>query len=229
MTAHIVLIHGGESTGKKFQAIMPDAVVTVVYKPGLSSVYDELTGLAKDFPTIASLMAQYAPSWSPGDPLVVMGFSAGGWALRHYLRSAEDRSLIAAAVFLDSLYASGGACVPFDGVLEFAKMAVADSSSKRLVMTYSQGHPGPGICSNFIAKEVGQSDGPAVYVVAPPGLTHGDHQGVVGPLVLEKYIAGWLPEGKRGLIARTPTWLLGALAVAAGAGAVWLYRKRRGK
>lgn len=232
MTAHVVLIHGGTSTGAKLQQILPSAKVTVIYEPGLSTAYDEVNGLAKKYPTITALMDHYSPGWVPlNDPLVVLAYSAGGWALRYYLRSAAAREIVTAAVFLDSLYASGGACAPFDGVLAYAKLAQANPNDHRLVMTYSQAHPGPGICSEYIANQAGGGSGPGVFVEATPNTDHGGQQGIVGPQVVEKYIAGWLPSGKpTTLLARlkpSNTTVLAALAALGGFGAYYAWQKRK--
>lgn len=192
----VVLIHGGQSTGEKLRQALPGADVVVIYEPGLSGAYDEKTGLASKFPTLDALLAAYAPTWSPGDPLVLLGFSAGAWALRYYLRDPAARDVIDAAVFLDGLYGhSGTECNlgPYDGVIAYGKEANASPGSKRLVMTYSAAHPGPGICSNAIAQAVGT--GPGVFVL---GFTSGDHgaqQNTVGPQVVRDLIAPWIGSG----------------------------------
>lgn len=223
MTTHVVLIHGGESTGKKLKALMPAATVTVIYNEGLSSAYNEVTGIASKYPTLPQLMAHYVPSWSEGDPLIVLAYSAGGWALRYYLRDPAARELVTAAIFLDSLYASGGACEPFGGVVEYAQLAQSQPTQHRLVMTYSQAHPGPGICSEHIAKAAGGGSGPGVFVVAANNADHGGQQGIVGPQVFEKYIVGWVPAGRKS----SSNVLLCALAVLGGAGAVYLWNRKR--
>lgn len=192
----VVLIHGGESTGAKLRQAMPGAEVVVVYEPGLSEVYDEKTGLASKYPTLDAFMARFAPGWSRGEPLVLLGFSAGAWALRYYLRDPSARDAISAAVFLDGLYGhSGSQCnlAPYGGVIAYAQEANAQPSRKRLVMTYSSAHPGPGICSNAIAASAGA--GPGVFVRGYASGDHGAQQNTVGPAVVSELIAPWIGKG----------------------------------
>jgi hypothetical protein len=219
----VVLIHGGQSTAEKLKQALPGSEVVVIYRQGLSEVYNETTGLASEYPTLRSLMAQYAPGWSPGEPLVMLGFSAGAWALRYYLRDGQARSDITAAIFLDGLYgASGGNCnlAPYDGVLSFAEDAQLHPSKKRLVMTYSKAHPAPELCSKAIAAAVGGGSGPGVFVIGANNADHGAQQGVMGPMVVRDLIAPWLRS--------SPSTLLRvALVVGAGA-AAWFLTMRFG-
>lgn len=218
----VVLIHGNAQVRPKLAAAVPGARVAVVYLPGSTPAYNEVTGLAHQYPTLRGMLAKYAPSWHPGEPLVVLGFSAGAWALRYYLRSPQARRDINAAVFLDGLYgAPGGVCdlSPYQGVITYAKEAHASPQTKRLVMTYSLAHPDPGVCSKAIAKAAGYGAG--VYVV---GVNNGDHhaqQMVVGPDVLKDFVTPWLP--KDGILSKP--WKVAALG-AAIAGAVWWITRR---
>lgn len=224
MAAAIVLINGGKSTIAKLQAIFPDATMGLAYREGLSASYDEKTGIAHDFPSLEAFMAEYAPDWRPGDPLVLLGFSAGAWTLRYYLRDPAARELISAAIFLDGLYGSAdGSSLhsAYDGVLEFARMAQADPQRHRLVMTY-HGTPGPGalapgIYSNLIADAVDGGNGPGVFARGYPNSDHGSQQGIVGPAISEELIAPWLS----GVPGAARSWggkafALGAIAILAG-------------
>lgn len=219
----VVLIHGGKSTGAKLQQAMPGADVVVIYEPGLSEVYDEKTGLASKFPTLDGLLAQFAPGWSRGEPLVLLGFSAGAWALRYYLRDPSARDAISAAIFLDGLYGnSGSQCnlAPYAGVIAYGQEANASPSKKRLVMTYSAAHPGPGICSNAIAAAVGP--GPGVFVRGYANGDHGAQQNTVGPAVVNELIAPWI--GKGASLLHMAAGL--ALAGAGIAAAIFIARRR---
>lgn len=209
----IVLIHGGESTRPKLEAALPGARVAIVYRPGLSAAYNEVTGVAHDFPTLEELLSEFAPDWSPGEPLVVLGFSAGGWALRYYLRDPAARAAISAAIFLDSLYSSGSTCdlSPYQGVLAFADMANADPAHHRLIMSYSQATPTPGICSEAIES---QKAGPGVFVRGYPNGDHSAQQGVAGPEVIRDWVAPWI--GGAGGAGAGIGWLAG-LSLVAGA------------
>lgn len=217
----VVLIHGGKTTVERLRAALPGAEVVVVYREGLSASYNEVSGIAKDYPTLGALMAAYAPGWSPGDPLVVLAFSAGAWALRYYLRDAAARNAISAAIFLDGLYgAPGGVCnlAPYDGVLAYAAEAQSAPGSKRLVMTYSLADPAPGICSNAIAGKVGGGSGPGVFVIGTKNADHGAQQHTVGPAVVRDLIAPWIGSG-------SGTLLRVALVAAVGA-AAWFITMR---
>lgn len=193
MSGTALLIHGGESTGEKLRAALPEGwEVLVVYREGLSGAYDERTGLAREHPTLASLLAAEGSRWRPGEPLVVLGFSAGAWALRYYLRDARARQDVDAAVFLDGLYgAPGGVCNlgPYDGVLAFARLANAEPGRHRLVTTYSQATPAPGICSRAIEQA---EPGPGVFSIGYAGGDHSAQQWRVGPEVVAELVTPWV-------------------------------------
>jgi hypothetical protein len=194
---HVVLIHGGKSTKAKLEAALPGATVTIVYRPGLSSAYDETNGIAKEFPTLRGFMKEHAPSWKPGEPLILLGFSAGGWALRYYLRDESAREDVTAAVFLDATYGLvGNACnlAPYQGVIAFAKLANAQPSRKRAVLTFSQAHPAPGACAKEIARAAGSGVG--VLVVPYQNADHGAQQSVAGPEAL-RALRAWLGTSPR--------------------------------
>lgn len=215
----IVLIHGGKSTAAKLEKALPGARVAVVYREGLSESYNEVSGIAKDYPTLEALMAQYAPDWSPGEPLVMLGFSAGAWALRYYLRDPSAREAINAAIFLDGTYGHQGAScnlAPYDGVLAYAAMANGAPSAHRLIMTYSQATPGPGICANAIqAKEPG--DG--VFVRGYANADHGGQQGIVSPAIVAELVTPWIGKGGT-------AWKMG-LTLALGGFFAWLWWRHR--
>lgn len=204
MTA-VVLIHGGESTATKLRAALPGSSVSVAYRPGLSASYDENTGIAHDYPTLERFLAEYAPSWKKGEPLVLLGFSAGGWALRYYLRDARARELVTAAVFLDSTYCGEG-CDPgpsFGGVVEFGRAANAAPDRHRLVMTYSAAHPGPG--RGAVAIERAAGAGAGIFVRGYEDADHSAQQGIVGPAIVAELIRPWIGgAGGSGLFG----WLL---------------------
>lgn len=196
MTPTVVLIHGGKSTGKKLAAALPGARVRVIYRKGLSSAYDERAGLAQDHPNLASLVAAEVPEHQPGEPLIVLAFSAGGWALRHYLRHPDAQAAVDAAIFLDATYgASGGACnlAPWQGVVEFGKRANAHPDAHRLIMTWSAAHPAPGICAQAIQKAAGGGPGVFLRGYSAAGIEgHRAQQTAVGPAVVAELVTPWL-------------------------------------
>jgi hypothetical protein len=214
VTATALLIHGGESTAKKLRAALPGFDVFVAYREGLSSAYNEVTGVAKEHPYLEELLESLGASWRPGDALIVYGYSAGAWALRYYLRDPETRDHVSAAVFLDGLYgASGDQCnlAPYEGVVRFAELANAEPDRHRLIMTSSLSHPAPRICSHAIER---LAPGPGVFVVDTPNADHGGQQGIVGPAVTAELIAPWVRD-PGGISLGT---VLGWAALAAGVG-----------
>ncbi len=219
----IVLIHGGESTVPKLEAALQGSEAVAIYREGLSSGYSEVTGLAKEYPTLRGLLAKYVPGWAPGTPLVVLGYSAGGWALRYYLRDVQARGDVTAAIFLDSLYgAPGNVCdlSPYQGVIAYGKEANASPGTKRLVMTYSQAHPAPGICSQAVQKAVGAGSG--VIVQGYANADHGAQQGVAGPAAVKDHVAPWIGRGSGVSSTKSSAWWPWAAAAGLlGAAAFW--------
>jgi hypothetical protein len=217
----LLLIHGGQSTVRKLEEALPGARVGLVYVPDkLSAGYDERTGIASQYKTLPELMSQYAPWWRPGDPLVLLGFSAGGWALRYYLRDAAARSLITAAIFLDATYGNQGEqCIMdrWEGAVAYAKEANADPADKRLIMTYSPSHPGPRVCATAIEREAGA--GPGVFVQGF-NTDHGSQQGVIAPKMVAELITPWI-GGARGSGIDMKT-AAGILLIATGLGLVYV-------
>lgn len=187
--AEVILIHGNASSMQfPLQEAFPEARISIVYREGSNAGYDELTGLAKQYPTLDALCSSLGVGSAP---LVVMAYSAGGWALRYYLRAAAARARVRAAAFLDSLYgAPNGACdlAPYGGVVEYAKLAHANPTERRLYLTYSSEHPAPGICSKAVQQIAG--GGPGIVVQGFPG-THAEQQTIVAPKV-EADIRTWL-------------------------------------
>jgi GH25 family lysozyme M1 (1,4-beta-N-acetylmuramidase) len=82
-----------------------DVRVHFVNRNGLSARYDEKTGLAREYPTVRQLLATVAPDWKPDDPLLGIGFSAGCWAWRAWLRDEGNRANLACVMFIDGLHA----------------------------------------------------------------------------------------------------------------------------
>lgn len=207
----VVLFHGAESTKKLLEDALPGSRAVVIRREGSTTAYNEVTGIGKEYPTLRGLLAKFAPEWRPGDRLVVLGYSAGAYALRYYLRDLQARSDISTAIFLDGLYgAPENKCdfAPYAGVIAYGKM-----SGKQLIMTYSQAHPAPKICSEAIAAQVS-----GAQVVGAANKDHAAQQTVVAPEVLRTLVAtrsGVLNSVK----SRWPVYL--GLSVAAFGVAYW--------
>lgn len=208
----ILLIHGNPAVGPLIQERVPGAKVAVIYRPGGASAYGE-QGLLREYPTLGELARAFVPSWSPQEPLVVMAFSAGGWALRAYLRDANSRAQAAGVGFLDATYgAPGGECDlgPYQGVIEYAQ------TGKPLILTSSTAHPDPAICALAIALRAG-----AGTVENYQG-SHDAQQYEVAPDV-----AARLAQGLESKKTKRRGWGTVLLGVAAGiVGLAW-WRSRR--
>jgi len=204
-----VLINVGASLKARYEAALPGAEVIVVSRGAGSSSYDEKSGLAAQYPRLQAFLAASAPSWQPGDPVVLVAFSAGGWAVRAWLRDGASRELASAVVILDGLHAgfdSAGGCnkETIDGVLQYAWMCNQAPSSHLLVVTHTQIVP-PGYASTTQCAAL-MPAGPGVKVLGYPGSdadAHNQQQREVGPAVLAEIVAPWLQRspGKAAAIA----------------------------
>ena len=104
----------------------------------LSAGYDERTGLAKKYPTLEQFLWKEVPEWRHGDPVVLVAFSAGCWAVRHWLKDDRSRALASYVLLLDGLHSSGSS---MDGVVEFGRLANDFPASHRLIVTNSEIDP----------------------------------------------------------------------------------------
>jgi hypothetical protein len=105
----VLIVHADEqhTRGLYEAALSPlgNVAVHFVNRNGLSTKYDEKTGLAHQYPTVRQLLAHVAPAWKPGDPLLGIGFSAGCWAWRAWLRDHDNRADLSCVMFIDGLHA----------------------------------------------------------------------------------------------------------------------------
>lgn len=221
MRVTVLLVHIAESLVPVYQeAFGPEAMIHVVERGPVSSLYGT-SGLAAEYPTLLDFLRSHAPEWRPGDPVVVVAFSAGVAAPRAWLRDLRSREAATAVVLLDGLHspeAPGGGCRPdrIDGVLAYARLAHERPAEHLLVVTHTDIDPriyaSTAECASLI--EPGRS----VLVEHYPGDEAADHlaqQRVVGPDLVAEEVAPFL-RGERGL-----PW--GALFVAAAAAlGVWV-------
>lgn len=167
----LLLLHGNEQVAPKYEAALPGARLAVVR--GLS--VDEYAALGRQ--SIAGYLDAEVPGWTR--PLVVAAFSAGGFALREFLKSEGNRATIDGAVFLDATYgASGGSCplAPYEGVVAYA------NGGGRTVITYSASHPAPATCAHAIKQAA-----PSVELVPSTVADHGAQLSEVGPQVVRRF------------------------------------------
>lgn len=152
-----------------YEAAYPGAKVAFVRLEGSVAAY---SAFVKDHPSILAVADELVPDWKP--PLIVVAFSAGGWALRGYLEHVDNREAIDAAVFLDATYgAPGGKCdlTPYQGVIEFGQ-------ERPLALTSSSANPEPYECSLAI-----QALAPDTVVVHE-ATTHDEQLTTIGPEVI---------------------------------------------
>lgn len=209
MTGTAILIHGGESVRPKYEAALAGSGLTfhVFYRGGYSSSYQSYA----ESHTLEQFLDEVAPEWNPGDPLVLIGFSAGCWAPRHWMQDASSRELVSALVLLDGMHSSGNeqVCNPdkLAGIFAFADMAKADPSAHLLVVTNTDivppGYASTTACAQALLEHVDAPDGgksdagevAGVVVIDYGGMdaaAHGAQQTVVGPSVLEELVVPFL-------------------------------------
>lgn len=107
-----------------------------IYAGEFSEAYAERKGLARKCPTLDRLIERYAPGTAPDTPVILMGFSAGCWAVRYYLRDPDARRRCAAVMLVDGLHASADNAEGLAGPTVYAKEALA--GRKVFVLTHSQ-------------------------------------------------------------------------------------------
>jgi hypothetical protein len=193
----------------------------------LSAGYDERRGLASKYPRLRDFL-EAETAWRPGDRLVLVTWSAGTWAPRAWMRSAEDRALVDALVILDGLHAGRDESDPtdaaYEGILEFAREALDDPATKLLIVTTSEIRP-PYASTTAVAAEMldrlgitlggpsrpkrDHAELPGLKVLdwrsTPRGTTgkdHADHVRVLGPQLLRDVVVPFA----RGLGCLEPPW-----------------------
>ncbi len=141
-----LLIHAAPQAQPRYEQALGIPVSRVYIGEG-SSKYDR-NGLAGRM-TLDAAVARYAPEAAPDAPVVLIGFSAGCWALRKWLRDPAARERCVAAVFVDGLHAGGSdnranLSARHEGVIEYGRAAM--NGERVLVISHSQIVP-PGYAS----------------------------------------------------------------------------------
>jgi len=180
-----------------------------------SASYDGRNGVArKPFHDLLS-----ENGYREGDRVVMVGFSAGCWALRHYLSKPQGQSGIDCAVYVDGLHGGlqNGQCssISLRGTIEFE-----NTPGKLLCVSFSQiktEHEGYASTSNCarVAEAAYQGGGEAYFISGvdddgqplwtEPGEVIPDAKGsgsgktaharqlqLVGPAMMGKIVAPWL-------------------------------------
>jgi hypothetical protein len=179
----------------------PETVVTMI--PGFSSGYVSLAS-----GSLRAWLDKMAPGWEP--PLIMVGWSAGCFAIREWLlNDPEAHSLIDAAVLLDGLHSSGPPCNErqINGALSFS-----NDPSKLLIVTHTAIVP-PGYASTTDCADLLRRLSWGAVVKGYPGDDEAAHVRQVreiGPKMMGR-VARWL----RGPSATVIGIAVGGVAVAA--------------
>ena len=228
-----LLVHTHSMNEDEFEAALglPPADVIRINSTGsqFSAGYDSRVGVAAAFPTLPQVLAKFAPHLNQHEKVVLVGFSAGCWAIRAWLRSSMDQ--VTAAVFLDGLHAGGDDMTAtlgpeHEAVIDFARICMTDPG-RALVITHSQIRP-PGYAStrmtaDAILAKLGLSrmdrrtnvHAGDLHVVADlpdiegedkaDGPAHVAQQGKVGPEVCRLYVRP-LIDGSRDTARPEQAW-----------------------
>lgn len=219
-TSRALLVHAAPQATPRYADAL-GAEVTNITAGGYSGGYDEHTGIAAKYPSLADALNRYAPDLRASAPLALVGFSAGCWAVRGWLNhpGAERASVV---VFVDGLHAGGDDArahlgPQHAGVLAYARRAVAGKCG--LIITHSQIVP-PGYAStrataDAVLSELGLRRVSRLGVFQLGGLVvagfpgddaaaHSRQLMQYGPEVCRTYARGWLDGGEPGSAA-TPT------------------------
>lgn len=195
----VLIFHGRKDVVPAYEAAYPGAKVAFVRLEGSTAAY---SAFVKENPSILDVADELVDDWT--HPLIVIAFSAGGWALRSYLDHEQNRLAIDVAVFLDATYgAPGGKCdlTPYQGVIEFGQ-------HRMLALTSSSANPEPYACSLAI-----QALAPDTVVVHE-ATTHDEQLTEVGPEAIRGLAAGF--QGVRRF-----KLMLGAVVIGAAGFVLW--------
>jgi hypothetical protein len=206
----VLLFHADPSMLPRYKAALPHgARLSLVLSHGsqFSGGYDEHTGFASKYPTLPDLLRAFDKEWIEGEPVVLIGFSAGCWALRAYLRNPDDRARVRIALFLDGMHSDGSdkqaEVGPIQGAIDFGGDVWRALGYKALIVSHTQIVP-PGYASTRATADalLGAMQIPrpsrstdfgigGVYVRAFPGGTAPDHAHqlqVVGPDLIREIV-----------------------------------------
>lgn len=186
-----LLLHGRDADVPLYEQALGGAARNIHWGSG-APAYSEVAGLARDYPTLRAFLEAEVPEWSPGTQLVLVAFSSGGWAARHWMRHQADRELVSALLLLDCLYGEpgGGPCPArvVEGPIQYGLLAAAQPRQRTLVAT-SSSYTQP--CVARLKRALPKS--PAIHIFAPAG-THREHMTAAGPESVREWVApklGW--------------------------------------
>jgi hypothetical protein len=173
-----------------------------------SSAYDESRGLASQYPAVEGLMRQVAPEWREGEPLVGIGFSAGCYAYRAWLKDPDNRRFFSAVVLIDGLHAQltegGLERSDLEGVFAFAKECRESQETKLLVVQSTEMHTArlPAGCASTSMTARALLDEFALTIGSPERQT--EDEGSVPGVVVRSYPGGGPRSHVRSLMSAGP-------------------------
>ena len=180
-------------------------------------------------------MSQWARSlgWNGQDPLVIVAWSAGVFAVRSWLNRGDDRAVPRLGLLLlDGLHGGSvvGSCKPdlMAGVLRFASDAARDPSARLLINTATGIIPpysSTGDCQAFVEGHASSS--PSVQLYSYPGDDAAAHTAQVrdvGPGLMRRVVEPWIATGVAPSQGLSVIKVAVAAAVAASVGyAAWVW------
>lgn len=196
----IVFCHVAPAAAEPMFRAAPEGSRAVYFNPG---------GLGSDYGAAAvrTPLLDAIDVGLSGNPIVLVGWSAGVYAIRQWLKDAQTREQVAAVVLLDGLHGAltaDGQCSlrGSEGVVRYGKLARQKPSDHLLVVTHSSIEPGEyastASCARALTSAVGGT-GTSFVVLGYEGsdaAAHVRQLRQVGPMVFEDYVTPHL-EGKR--------------------------------
>lgn len=198
-----LLVHADPSMVARYRSALGIPVYTTGSLGPASSSYDDRAGLARQ--PLSDVVRRFCPGVAEGTPVVLIGFSAGCWAVRHWLRDIDTRSRVPAAVLLDGLHVTGPS--PLGGEVDACREAMA--GQRCVVVTHTQIDPvtyrGTADSADRLLAELrlvrmGRRESIDVgdlHVLAYDGTTAGDHGRqlqLVGPDVCRDIVRPYLVD-----------------------------------
>lgn len=200
----ILLFHISEKYQKEYSVKGQKQVH--ICKGGLSSSYDYLKQWSlRDFAK--------SQGWKEGEPLILIGWSAGCFPIRNWLLTPDAREIATAVMLLDGLHSAGPPCrkETIAGVLAYNHFANTNPSKHLFINTWTQIDPktyaSTASCASLLVP------GPGSILLGYSGTdaeAHMKQLQIFGPELMDSI---------RGMICPSPRGILYAL-VAAVAGLI---------
>lgn len=200
--AFVLALNVGQSAVRAYQQALPNARVVNSGAYGMSATFTQLVHRER--------LATFAKrnGWDGEEPLAVVGFSAGGYAIRDWLARGDDAGIPRLAmIILDGLHGGDGpeCSDAISGVVRFARDALAEPTARMLVSTSTAIEPpyaSTTACNTRLVEQLGGSGDEltraGVYILdygGTDGDAHNAQQREVGPRIMVDYAAPFF-EGR---------------------------------